>query len=401
MNHTRPALVFCFFTALCEGFDVQTAGIAAGGIRAEFSASALQLAWFFASSTIGLAIGAVVGGRGSDRVGRKPVLVWSLLLFGACSLLNAAAPGIASLTAARFLTGLGLGGAMPNMIALAAEVSAEHRRKTNVAIVFSAAPVGGLLTSVLGMLTGPAQWRWVFVIGGLLPLAVILTLARQVQESLEFSRQRQAAPAATTWLTVLDRRHAGCSLLLWAGFFLSLLTMYLLLNWLPTLLRGNGFSATQAALAQITLSVGGAASMLAVSQLIESHWRKLTTLVVFSGVPVLITLLSRVNSATGAASMLLVSSLLGAATMGCQAVLYALAPSLYPTLIRGVGVGIAVAAGRVGSICGPLAVLWLTGGGPMSTGMLIKLMPITAVCAASAVTLSFLVKEEPACGARG
>src|ERR1700686_5124051 len=133
----RRTIVFCLLAAVCEGFDLQAAGVAAAGIAAEFRPTPDQLGSFFSASTLGLFFGALIGGRVSDRVGRKSVLVASIALFGLFSALTAFAWDISSLAWARLLTGLGLGGALPNLIALAAESAAANRQNASVALVYS------------------------------------------------------------------------------------------------------------------------------------------------------------------------------------------------------------------------------------------------------------------------
>src|SRR5579863_3893846 len=112
----RAAIVFCLLAAMCEGFDLQAAGVAAAGIVGEFKPTPDQLGTFFSASTLGLFFGALIGGRLADRVGRKAVLVTSIGLFGLCSLFTAFAWDIQSLAWARLLTGFGLGGALPILI---------------------------------------------------------------------------------------------------------------------------------------------------------------------------------------------------------------------------------------------------------------------------------------------
>ncbi|MGH8238585.1 MAG: MFS transporter, partial [Steroidobacteraceae bacterium] len=153
--------------ALCEGIDLQAAGVVAAGIVPSFHPSAGQLGFFFSGGTLGLFVGALVGGRLADSIGRKPVLVASVLLFALFSALTALAPDIHSLSILRILTGLGLGGAFPNVIALVAESAAADRRSASVAAAYSAAPLGGALVSLLSFAIGPEHWRWIFVIGGL------------------------------------------------------------------------------------------------------------------------------------------------------------------------------------------------------------------------------------------
>src|SRR5258708_11331665 len=142
-------LGLCILGALCEGFDVQAAGVAAAGLRQELNPTAQALGLFFSASGAGLLIGALIGGRASDILGRKVVLVAAIAAFGICSLLTSAAPDISSLIGARFLTGLGLGGAMPNLIALAADASAPHDRSSSIAAAYVGMPLGGVIASLI------------------------------------------------------------------------------------------------------------------------------------------------------------------------------------------------------------------------------------------------------------
>src|SRR5204863_45728 len=116
----RRTLLFCFLVALCEGLDLQAAGVAAGGLSREFMPTPGQKGLFFSASTFGLSIGAVIGGWLADRIGRKKVLIAAIGAFGLFSLLTIFAWDMQSLTIARLLTGLGLGGALPNLVANAA-----------------------------------------------------------------------------------------------------------------------------------------------------------------------------------------------------------------------------------------------------------------------------------------
>src|SRR5215813_7282655 len=156
----RPlSAAFCFLCALCEGFDVQAAGVAATGITRELHCTPADLGLFFFASGVGLLIGSAVGGRIADRRGRKPVLVASIGMFGVFSLLTAAMPNLLLLAGGRFLTGLGLGGALPNLIALAVETSAPAVRNRGVGIAYVGMPIGGSLAGVLAFLLPSEAWR--------------------------------------------------------------------------------------------------------------------------------------------------------------------------------------------------------------------------------------------------
>jgi AAHS family 3-hydroxyphenylpropionic acid transporter len=150
---------------MCEGFDVQAAGVAAAGIRAEFGPSPFWLGFIFAASGAGLLLGAVAGGRLADRIGRKPVLVASLAAFGLFSLLTTLAGNIQSLSAMRLVTGLGLGGAMPNLIALTADVAASRSRNGSIAATYVGMPLGAAVAGLIASGIALESWRGIFLCG--------------------------------------------------------------------------------------------------------------------------------------------------------------------------------------------------------------------------------------------
>src|SRR6202789_3643178 len=126
-EHHSRTLILCFLAALCEGIDLQAAGVAANGIIREFHPGSQLLSYFFSASTLGLMCGAAFGGGVADRIGRKRVWGGSVGVFGFFSLLTARAWNIESLIWVRLLAGLGLGGTLPNLISLGGESAAEHK----------------------------------------------------------------------------------------------------------------------------------------------------------------------------------------------------------------------------------------------------------------------------------
>jgi AAHS family 3-hydroxyphenylpropionic acid transporter len=387
----RTTVIFCVLAALCEGIDLQGAGVAAPGIAAEFGLSPPQLGNFLSASTVGLFFGALIGGRGGDRIGRKRVLVASLALFGLFSLLTPFASGIGSLSAARLLTGLGLGGTLPNLIALTSESSPDHRRSANVALMYSGMPFGGAIASWVSLIMGATHWRWIFIVGGVVPLLLAPIMARALPESLAFQRARAAPKVERTRIgEILGQGRAPRTLLLWLSFFLGLLMLYLMLGWLPTLLAGNGLTHAQAAGAQIGFNVGGGITALWIGSLLEGRWRTLSIMVTFVSLPIF--LLALGQSPPQLMLVLLLVLALGCAVLAAQAFLYATAPSIYPTAIRGIGVGAAVAIGRIGSIVGPLLAGALKGMGHSSSRLLMDLVPIAVAGSLSALWLAWLAR---------
>jgi AAHS family 3-hydroxyphenylpropionic acid transporter len=396
----RRTILFCFLASLCEGFDIQAAGVAASGIAAEFTPTSRLLGFIFSASTLGLLAGALIGGGVADVMGRKAVLIASILSFAVASLLTAAAPGMACLAYARFATGLGLGGALPSILALAAEADANQSRRSHIALLYSGAPVGAALASLTSLLVTAAHWRWIFTVGGIMPLALAPLIAGFMSESVPFRMLRSARRARSAEEPVQLRAPlsrvlevwSGRTLLLWVGFCVALLTLYLLLNWLPTLLVARGLARSQAAAAQIGFNLGGTVAILWISRMLDTRSRRVIVIATFAAVPCLLALLALL--AAQAAVVIAVTVLLGGAVLASQAILYALAPRCYPTPIRGVGLGVAVAAGRIGAIAGPVMVGLILAAGQAAGTVFLILVPLVVTAGLAAVWLDALTADE-------
>ena len=397
----KVTIAACVLVAFCEGFDLQAAGVAAPGIAGELRPTPDQLGTFFSASTLGLFAGALVGGRMSDSFGRKRILVLSVGLFGVFSILTAAARSIEVLSWARLLTGAGLGGAFPNLLALVNESSSAHRRNANVALAYSGAPFGGAVASLISMIGSGAHWRLIFISGGLVPLLLVPILLRVLRESAEFERTRSASapsgpadslptpatPHKGSFIAIFSNGRAVPTLLLWVSSFLALLTLYLMLSWLPTLLVGNGLSKAQAAGVQVGFNVGGGIAALLIGQLLEGKARNPSIIVVLVCMPLFVLLLARAPSDLWLVGLIVFA--LGASVVGGQGFLYATAPRCYPTLIRGVGVGTAVAMGRLGSIVGPKLGGALRAAGHTSSQLLSDIVPLVVLGSAAALVFAW------------
>jgi MFS transporter, AAHS family, 3-hydroxyphenylpropionic acid transporter len=302
-------LLLCFLAALCEGADVQAAGVAAAGLMRELSPTPVQLGVFFSASNLGLLLGAFVGGRMADRRGRKAVILASMVTFGVFSLVTAVGGSMERLTWARALTGFGLGGAMPNLIVLVIEASDATHRNRNIATTYIGFPIGGTLASLAIYVLGAERWRWIFVVGGIAPLVMVPLMAR-------FMPRPTVAP-----LSAPHRRHSAFhelfgygrwsrTLLVWAGFLLIVLSLHLMINWLPLLLQGRGLGGRSAALSQAAFNVGGAAMAWLVGRLLDTRWRRPAIAVSIVSLPV--ALMAVANAPVEPVLLIGISWLLGA-----------------------------------------------------------------------------------------
>jgi AAHS family 3-hydroxyphenylpropionic acid transporter len=388
----RPARVtvaLCFLAAMCEGFDVQAAGVAAAGVRAEFGPSPFWLGLLFAASGAGLLLGAVAGGRLADRIGRRPVLVGSLAAFGLASLLTTLAGNMQALCAMRFATGLGLGGAMPNLIALTADIAAARSRNGSIAATYVGMPLGAAVAGLIASGIPLEAWRVIFLCGGIAPLVVAPLLAvflAPVSEPPLGSVGKAQTPQHPLH-AMFGAGHARTTLLVWLGFLMIVLTLHLLLNWLPLLLMGKGLSKSSAGLAQAAFNVGGSMVALYVGTLLDSRRRRAAIAVSAIVLPAVLIAMACVGGFPPA--LIALTPLLGGAVLAQQVILFAVASAAYPSTIRGTALGAAIAVGRAGSLIGPLFAAWLIAGGKSSSQVLIGILPIVLIAGLSVILLGW------------
>ncbi len=392
-QRVAATLALCFLTAVIEGMDLQSMGIAAPSLGPEFGLSKPQLGVVLLASPLGLFFGAFIGGRIADIWGRKNALVLATAMFGALQLCTAWAAGLPSLLVIRFLCGLGLGGAFPNLIALTAEASGGRNSIINVVITVAGMPAGGALASLIGFLGGAnGDWRIVFYVGGIAPLALAPVMALMLPESALFRQAKAAAAAAGTKHTTLEvlfgGTRAGPTVLLWAAVFFTTLVTYLLLNWMPVLMGAKGFSKTDALLIQILFNVGAALGSVYLGWWMQRRPRRMVLLVCYAGLAAGLIVMAPLGKDLLLAAA--TAAVLGACVLGAQFILYGLAPAHYAVETRGTGTGATVAASRLGSAVGPFAAGILLGHGASETHVLQALLPVTALAAAAAIGLLFL-----------
>ncbi len=389
MTSNWTTVGLCLLAAILEGFDLQSAGVAGPGIRADFGLDPSQLGLVFSASILGLLPGAMIGGRLADLYGRKQILIASMLLFGVFSLATAVAWDFPTLLIARFLTGIGLGGAMPNLIALSAESVRPSSRNIAVAIMYAGMPLGGLIASVISLVFG-ASWGWhaIFYFGGFVPLLVAPLLYFKLPESQLFRQQHvsEANHREGVLAALFGGGRTTPTLLLWIAYFFTLIVLYFLQNWLPTVVIGAGFTREAASTVQIAFNIGGIIGSLGTGFVMDRGPRKTGVAILYVGLIGSMMGLAYTHSFTG---LLLGGFGGGLFSIGGQMVLYGLAPVFYHTLIRGTGVGAAVAVGRLGSIVGPIAAGMLLSTGSGTTAVIAATFPGIVIAAIAAQGLLF------------
>ena len=388
-SRTWPAWLVCLLAAMIEGFDIQSMGVAAPRMLPALHLTPGQAGWAFSASLIGLMVGASFGGAIADRIGRRPVLTASVAAFGVFSLVTALATGFAPLLAVRFLTGLGLGGAMPMLIALASERASPARKATMVALIAGGMPLGGAMAGLVARTPMALDdWRTIFLVGGLVPLVVAPLLYWVLPAGRPDRADHRPGDAARALFGAGRWPATAC---LWVSYALVALTLHLLLNWLPTLLVARGLPPTFAFLVSALFNLGGTTGGLAFGAVVDRTGARWPLLAGFAGLALALVLLA---GADGEAAIAILAFTAGFLLMGGQFTLYGLTPPYYPAAVRATGVGAAVAAGRVGSILGPLAAAELIGGGASGAAVVGALVPVVVVAGAVAGLLTLTAKAE-------
>jgi len=374
--------LLCAAVLFVDGFDVQSITYVAFTISQDWGLARGALGPTFSAGLFGVMLGALLLAPLADRVGRQRVIVYSCVAFGIGTLLTVWVGSMTELLVLRFFTGLGLGSALPNAIGLASEYAPKRRRATVVTFVGSGISLGAIGAGIAAaQLISTQGWRAVFVVGGILPLLLAAALARGLPESLRFAallpQKREEARRLLRKLrpnldiaadahiasgdaeggkaTVADlfkEQRGATTVLIWTAFFMSLLNVYLAINWLPTSLSASGFTATQAAGMTSLYHVGGVAGTYALGLLMDRfgphRMQMFAMLVGVVGLYLFATVAGMTQSTTVAVLMLA-----GFGVVGGQVGVNALASMTYPVAIRSTGLGWALGVGRVGSIVGP------------------------------------------------
>jgi MFS transporter, AAHS family, 4-hydroxybenzoate transporter len=358
-------IVLCALVAACDGFDTQAIAFVAPAIAKLWGVPPPQFGAVFSAGLVGLALGAFLFGSLADRVGRKSVILFCVALFGVASIFTTRSSTMVELGIWRLITGLGLGGVLPNLIATTNEVGSAKHKNILVMLMFCGFPLGATIGGLVSApLIAAYGWQSVFIVGGVLPLTLLpLLYVFLPKSSGPVSRLPEASAHSIAQLFRESR--AVPTLLLWTAFFSNLLVMYFLVNWLPSLLSIAGTSLSVATLSTALLNLGGIVGAILLSRLINGPHAVLALACAFGVAALALLLIARAEG--NVAVLLTGAGVIGAVVVGGQIAMNAITASFYPDHIRATGVGWALGVGRIGSIVGPLLGGQLLGAGWQGT----------------------------------
>ncbi len=409
-------VALCFLVAMLDGIDAASMGFVAPSLMADWHISRIAFGPVMSAVMLGFAFGAIVVGPFADRIGRRKILILSVLIFGVFNAACALAQTPTELMILRLLTGIGLGTAMPTAATLLSEYVPQRRRAFLVTVMFAGFALGsGLAGFIASILLGKYGWRGVLVAGGILPILSLPLLLWLLPESARLLAVQRGASAdiakllnrvcktnfsADTSFTSIEPRvtatkipvsmlfgdgYAFGTLLLWLSCFMGLFILYLVTGWLPTLITDAGYTVQDAASITAMFQVGSIPGALIVGFLMDrGDSRRVVAIAYLLGGVAIFSLGANILNTTWLPAQVAIA---GFFIGGAQTGLNALAPAFYPTQARATGISWMNGIGRTGAIVGSLI-----GGLLLSLGWhfgaVFAALAMPALFAAGAVILS-------------
>lgn len=372
----------CFLLMICDSYDVGAIAYAAPVLIKDWHLTSASMGLVFGAGLFGLLLGSILLGRAGDMVGRKRAIIVGAFFFSILTIATAWAHNYEQLMILRFLAALGLGGAVPNAVALTGEFAPKSFRATAVGLIFAGYSIGGILAGVTAAMIVPI-WGWplLFLLGGGISLATTIALAVLLPESLAFlaskpGREAEALRVARTLradmtfspnlpiaaaLTATRSRNGFRQLfvgelaivtpLLWSIYIASSLTVFSLASWMPVAVEALGLPRASAASATALLFAGSAVGGILGGRLVDRFGLSAVIVFALAAFP---TVWALGSLAHGTSSVFLISFLAGCTAFGTQTCLHGTVGSFYPAADRANGVGWAIGIAKIGSILGPI-----------------------------------------------
>lgn len=379
-------VLWCVFVVIFDGYDLAINGVALPLLMQEWSMTAVQAGMLASTALAGMMFGAMFFGMLADKIGRKNVILICVTLFSGFTFLGGFASNPTEFGILRFIAGLGIGGVLPNLVALTSEYAPQKMRSTMVTTMFSGYAVGGIMAALLGAWFTPSfGWKIMFYIAGI-PLLLVPVLWFYLPESLTFLvKKRKNEKAAeiiqkivpeekvdmhtqlilnevqtseASVAALFKQGRSMSTLLFWSCFFMCLLMVYALGSWLPKLMMAAGYSLGNSLMFLMALNIGAVIGTIGGGILADRfHLKPVIIGMLLLGAVSLVGL--GFNSPQIVIYLLVAAA--GAATIGSSILLYSFVAQYYPMSIRSTGIGCASAVGRIGAIVGPIIIGFLLG----------------------------------------
>ena len=373
-------LFWCLMIIIFDGYDLVIYGVALPLLMQEWALNTVQAGLLASTALFGMMFGAMSFGTLSDKIGRKKTIMICVTLFSGFTFLGAFASNPTEFGILRFLAGLGIGGVMPNVVALMTEYAPKRIRSTLVALMFSGYAIGGMSSALLGAWLVPQfGWKIMFLLAGapllLLPViwmflpeslmyltakneteksrGIIQKIAPQlsIQQGTQFVLNDVLKGDEAPLKALFQQGRSFSTFMFWIAFFMCLLMVYALGSWLPKLMIQAGYSLGASMIFLFALNIGGMIGAIGGGALADRfHIKKVLTIMFLCGAAALILL--GFNSPQFVLYSLI--AVAGAATIGSQILLYTFVAQYYPTTVRSTGMGWASGIGRIGAIVGPV-----------------------------------------------
>jgi benzoate transport len=384
----------CLLLNMLDGFDITAMAVVAGSVSSELSLSPDQLGWIFSFALAGMVAGALLLAPAADIVGRRTLIVASAVLVGVAILLTARASSLGEFVALRLIAGIGAGAMLASQATLTAEYSPSRYRSLAVAVVTAGYGMGAMMTSVAASFILPEHgWRGMFWFGGGLTLLMAIVAYLFIPESLKYLLERRPANALSRVNRVLRRlrrpplaalpagdvpgtqrsglastlpqliapEYRRITVYLWLAFFLSFVSLYFLMSWIPKLMEDAGFDAQAGRDAFFLFNLGGVIGVFVLGAL--STRLMLTKLICISLLLAALGMIVFAMVPEQLTALFVIIFLVGALQQGGFVGLYSAAAKAYPTTIRSTGIGWSMGLGRSGAVVGPAAAGYLIAAG--------------------------------------
>lgn len=368
---SRIVAVKAFLIVMVDGYDTLMMGFVAPLLTRQWGLHPADIGKLFAIGYLGAILGALAMGPLADRIGRKPLLVFALLLAAAATGACAFVAGPSLLLPLRFVAGIALGGALPAVIALTAEHARPEKRAGTVTLMYIGYPMGAVAGGVVTAALLHFGWPAIFFGTGvacLLAAGVAATLPESLARGVAVPRATRSA-----WREQFAEGRLWPALLLWIGLFATLLLTYFLVSWTPSIIVAQGGSPRVAALGAVLLNLGGCVGALAMAPVVNRYGPYRPVAALAAGGAIFIALLGQAGSLPLVLVLLFAT---GVCALGAQLNFPAMTVMLFPPHVRSTGTGSTVGFGRIGSIVGPLlGGVLIAAGLPWSSLFLVAALP--------------------------